>query len=484
MRGTTGSCNGWHYCTVPRTEDELSRARKSIFRCVQQAAYASEIKAINKGEDLPRVSTLRKLNPGMDKDDLLRIGGRLGNAKLDENERNPLIIPSQSHIAILLVRHYHEKVKHQGRHFTEGAIRSAGLWIVGAKRCIASTIHKCIRCRKLRGKQEEQKMADLPADRLSVEPPFTSVGIDVFGPWTVISRRTRGGLANSKRWAVLFTCMSTRAVHIEVIESMDSSSFLNALRRFFAIRGPAKQLCSDCGTNFIGACKELKINTENVEDYSVRKYLSDQGCTWIFNPPHSSHMGGAWECMIGIARRILDSMLCDVGSTRLSHEVLTTLMAEVSAIINSRPLIPVSTDPESPFILTPATLLTQKTDVLTAPTEEASTADLYRRQWRQVQSFANTFWRRWKNEYLTTLQVRNKWQSNRPDIQEGDLVLLKDNQAKRNEWPMGRILKSIPSADGKVRKVEVMIAKQGVARTFIRPIVEIVLLLSRKDMDK
>ncbi|XP_061418190.1 uncharacterized protein LOC133349068 [Lethenteron reissneri] len=327
-------------------------------------------------------------------------------------------------------------------------------------------------------------MADLPADRLSVEPPFTSVGIDVFGPWTVISRRTRGGLANSKRWAVLFTCMSTRAVHIEVIESMDSSSFINALRRFFAIRGPAKQLRSDCGTNFIGACKELKINTENVEDYSVRKYLSDQGCTWIFNPPHSSHMGGAWERMIGIARRILDSMLCDVGSTRLSHEVLTTLMAEVSAIINSRPLIPVSTDPESPFILTPATLLTQKTDVLTAPTEEASTADLYRRQWRQVQSFANTFWHRWKNEYLTTLQVRNKWQSNRPDIQEGDLVLLKDNQAKRNEWPMGRILKSIPSADGKVRKVEVMIAKQGVARTFIRPIVEIVLLLSRKDMDK
>ncbi|XP_061430896.1 uncharacterized protein LOC133357120 [Lethenteron reissneri] len=327
-------------------------------------------------------------------------------------------------------------------------------------------------------------MADLPADRLSVEPPFTSVGIDVFGPWTVISRRTRGGLANSKRWAVLFTCMSTRAVHIEVIESMDSSSFINALRRIFAIRGPAKQLRSDCGTNFIGACKELKINTENIEDDSVRKYLSDQGCTWIFNPPHSSHMGGAWERMIGIARRILDSMLCDVGSTRLSHEVLTTLMAEVSAIINSRPLIPVSTDPESPFILTPATLLTQKTDVLTAPTEEASTADLYRRQWRQVQSFANMFWRRWKNEYLTTLQVRNKWQSNRPDIQEGDLVLLKDNQAKRNEWPMGRILKSIPSADGKVRKVEVMIAKQGVARTFIRPIVEIVLLLSRKDMDK
>ncbi|XP_061412837.1 uncharacterized protein LOC133345833 [Lethenteron reissneri] len=279
MRGTTGSCNGWHHCTVPRTEDELSRARKSIFCCVQQAAYAIEIKAINKGEDLPRVITLRKLNPRMDKDDLLRIGGRLENAKLNENERNPLIIPSQSHIAILLVRHYHEKVKHQGRHFTEGAIRSAGQWIVAAKRCITSTITTCIRCRKLCGKEEKQKTADLPADQLSVEPPFISVGIDVFGPWTVISRRTRGELANSKRWAVLFTSMSTRAVHIEVIESKDSSNFINAFRRFFAIRGPAKQLRSDCGTNFAGACKELKINTENVNDDSVRKYLCDQGCT-------------------------------------------------------------------------------------------------------------------------------------------------------------------------------------------------------------
>ncbi len=160
----------------------------------------------------------------------------------------PLILPDHGHITSLLIQHYHKQVEHQGRVFTEGALRAAGFWIIGGKRRISSVIFQCIQCRKLRGRILTQKMSDLPPERLSMDPPFSFVGLDVFGPWVVTSRRTRGGQASSKRWAVLFTCMSTRAIHIEVIESMDNSSFINALRRFFTIRGPAKQLRSDCGT--------------------------------------------------------------------------------------------------------------------------------------------------------------------------------------------------------------------------------------------
>lgn len=191
-------------------------------------------------------SPLRKLNPYVDEDGLLRIGGRLNQSMLDAKEKLPPVIPGRSYIATLIVRHYHEKVKHQGRVFTEGSIHSAGFWIIGAKRCINGTLHKCIICNKLRGRAAEQKMADLPPDRLSTEPPFTYVGLDVFSPWTITTRRTRGGQANSKRWAVLFTCMSIRAVHIELIEAMDTSSFINALRRFFALRGPAKDRVPGC----------------------------------------------------------------------------------------------------------------------------------------------------------------------------------------------------------------------------------------------
>ncbi len=215
---------------------------------------------------------------------------------LSMNEVHPIIVPGRHHIATLLVSHYHEAVKHQERHLTKGAIRTAGFWLMGAKRCISSLLHGCVTCRRLRGKMEHQQMAALP-----VAPPFTYVGGDVFGPWEVVSRRTRGGVFNSKRWAVMFSCMCSRAVHIEVIEAMSTSSFIIALRRFFAIRGPAKQICSDCGTNFIGASRELEMDQSNSGFKSVEEYLDTQSCTWVLNPPHASHMGrrvgtNDWHC--------------------------------------------------------------------------------------------------------------------------------------------------------------------------------------------
>ncbi|XP_075436064.1 uncharacterized protein LOC142472776 [Ascaphus truei] len=406
--GKTASCHGWHICKRLHTVIEITEAKRTVLQHVQKETYAEEISYINGKKGISKNSPLWKLDPFIDENGLMRIGGRLSKSQLRREESNPLIVPGRHHIATLLVRHYHEQVMHQGRHFTEGAIRAAGIWIIGTKRCITSVLHRCVKCRMLRGKSQDQRIVDLPPDRLSTEPPFTSVGLDVFGPWAVISRRTRGGLANSKRWAVLFTCMSTQAIHIEVIESMDASSFINALRRFFAIRGPVKQIRFDCGTNFVGACKELQINTKDSEDNSIQKYLRDQECTWMFNSPHSSHMGGAWELMIRVARRILDSMMLKTDLAQLSHEVLMTFMAEVSAIVNARPLVPVSTDPESPSILTPAMLLTQKVGSIPVPAGDFNSKDMYKRQWRQVQCLANTFWERWRREYLVTLQECHK----------------------------------------------------------------------------
>ncbi|KAK3506465.1 hypothetical protein QTP70_000933 [Hemibagrus guttatus] len=381
---TERTCRSWHYCAKPRTVKELLQAEEVVIKSVQRRAYQEELTCIAKGNDIPRYSALRKLNPYIDSRGLLRIGGRLKNATLDLKEKFPLIIPGRSHAAKLLVEHYHDRVKHQGRVFTESAIRNAGYWIVGVKKLINSILHKCVMCNKLRGKITEQKMADLPIDRLSTEPPFTYVGLDVFGPWTVVARRTRGGQAQSKRWAVLFTCMSTRAIHIELIDCMDSSTFINALRRFFALRGPAKQIRSDCGTNFVGACKELEIVLTDSQQPSVKRYLGGEGCSWVFNPPHTCHMGGAWERMIGVSRRILDSMLQQISPSCLTHEVLSTLMAEVIGIVNSRPLVPISPDPDSPFLLTPAMLLTQKGHSVLSPPGDFKETDLHRLQWRQA----------------------------------------------------------------------------------------------------
>ena len=173
-----------------------------------------------------------------------------------------------------------------------------------------------------------KKIADLPSERYTPAPPFTYVGLDVFGPWQVVARRTRGGLATNKRWAVIFTCLSIRAIHIEVIEAMDTSSFLNTLRRFLALRGQVKQFRSDCGTNFVGAQTELAKALKEMKDEQINTFLARRECEWIFNPPHASHAGGIWERMIGMARKILDAMLHELPTKQLTHEVLTTLMAE------------------------------------------------------------------------------------------------------------------------------------------------------------
>ncbi|KAL9974183.1 hypothetical protein ACROYT_G011194 [Oculina patagonica] len=465
-----------------RVEEEVpstlvyEQAKVIILRSVQYEAFRKDIECLKRSEKLPSTSPLANLCPVLDKDGLLRVGGRLNEADISNGERHPLILPKSCHTSELIINHYHGKVQHQGRVFTHGLIRSSGYWIIGGKRMVNSIIDKCLKCKKLRGQRQTQKMADLPVDRVSPAPPFSYVGLDVFGPWQVCARRTRGGLSNAKRWAVLFTCLSSRAIHIEVIESMDTSSFINALRRFLALRGPVIQIRSDCGSNFVGARNELQGVLTPSDVSTTRSYLLKEGCEWVFNPPHASHAGGAWERMIGVTRRVLEAVLADVPSRHLTHEVLTTLMAEVSAIVNARPLVPVSSDPDAPEILTPATLLTQKPQQLKQPPGEFNATDLYSKQWKRVQHLANVFWSRWRKEYLPTLQPRRKWQDKSRNLQEGDLVLLCSKDAPRNDWPLARVAKAQPDRDGKVRKVDLITAKEGSEKHYHRPITECILL--------
>ena len=183
--------------------------------------------------------------------------------------------------------------------------------------------------------------------------------------------------------------------------------------------------------------------------------------------------------MIGVVRRILDAMLLKHAHARLTHKVLVTFMAEVTSIVNARPLTSVSTDPDQPVILTPAMLLTQKVGTPAVPPGQFNDSDLMRSQWRRVQSLANMFWDRWKKEYISGLQGRRIWKTKRPNLREGDVVLLKDAQLKRNDWPVGLITKTIASDDGCVRKIEVKIVRKGEQRLFLRSVSEVILLVSK-----
>lgn len=191
-------CKGWHRCSQSRELDLQEDTKVLVFREVQHHMYAKEKECLIKGVEFNKDSTIISLNPVLDGNGLLRVGGRLNRSSLSSDEKNPIILPGKHHISRLLVQHYHESVHHQGRMFTEGGVRSAGLWITGGKRLVSSVIHKCVICRKLRGHFGCQKMSDLPVDRVEQTYPFSCVGVDVFGPWYVVSRRIRGGQASSK----------------------------------------------------------------------------------------------------------------------------------------------------------------------------------------------------------------------------------------------------------------------------------------------
>ena len=289
-----------HFIRQP-TAKELQEAMTVIVQAAQGESFSEKLKAerrppeSNKSHTVPKSSKLYRLDPLVVNNGVLRVGGRLRRATLEFEERHPVLMPNKNHVADLIARHYHGQVHHQGRQITQGAIRQSGYWLIGGHNTVTRKLSKCVTCKKLRGPGMEQRMADLPADGMEEAPPFTNVGFDVFGPWMIRSRKTRGGAANSKRWGLVFTCLSSRAIHIELLESMDASSFICALRRFFAFHGPVSILRCDRGTNFVGAKSELGDALRQMDQRKVKGYVTNHGCEWIWNPPHASHFGVAWE---------------------------------------------------------------------------------------------------------------------------------------------------------------------------------------------
>ena len=333
----------------------------------------------------------------------------------------------------------------------------------------------CVLCKKLRGPHLEQHMANLPLDRTEVCPPFTNVGFDVFGPWAVQTRKTRRGGVNAKRWGLVFTCLSSRAIHIEILEAMDSSAFICALRRFFALQGHAKLLRCDRGTNFVGAKTELDVAASELDENKVGKFVTECGCKWEFNPPHASHFGGVWERQINTIRRVSDALFTELCQSQLTHKLLVTLMAEVVAIVNARPIAALPSDTDDPQPLSPAMLLTMKTRPPGPPPGQFMQTDIYaHRRWRRIQFLAEQFWTRWRREYLQSLQPRQKWMETQQDLCVGDIILVRDESQHRNDWPLGRVLEVLRSDDGRVRKVKLNVVRAGERKTYLRPIKELV----------
>ena len=230
-------------------------------------------------------SPIHRLDPFLE-EGILRVGGRLKRADLPHETKHPAILPQKSHVTTLLICHAHKRLGHAGHVHVIATLREK-YWIVKMNAAVHHVISRCVFCRHNHSKPSEQKMADLPRNRISPAPPFTYTGVDYFGPFII-----KEGRKEVKRYGSFFSCLVSRAVHIEIASTLTSSSFIQALRRFIARRGPVREIRSDNGTNFGGARNELLQAIEEMDHEEIRAKLREEKIDWLFNPSTASHMGG------------------------------------------------------------------------------------------------------------------------------------------------------------------------------------------------
>ena len=458
-------------CTLEA--EDIQIAEITILKLLQQRHFASEVSLLQRKKELLRSSKIIKLNPWLDEDGLLRVGGRLKKSLLETSVKHPVILPKKEIVPQRIIEHYHREIEHVGRTSTLGEIRSQGYWVINGMSQVDKVIQPCALCRGLRRQPEGQKTADLPEKRTTEAPPFTYCGSDCFGPFII-----KEGRRELKRWGVIFTCFGCRAIHIETVISMNTDSFILALRRFIARRGPVRSIRSDNGGNYVGVEGELKQALKEMDREKIAGFLLKNSCDWIEwekNPPTASHMGGVWERQIRSVRNVLSSSL-RTHAARLNDESLRTLLVEVEAIVNSRPLAVDTLTDQSIEPITPSHLLTMKSKVVFPPPGIFQKADVYcRKRWRAVQFLANEFWRRWRQEYLQIMQERKTENVAQRNIQINDIVLVVDDDLPRNKWPMARVVETFPSSDGLVRSVSVKISGSNIPLK--RPVVKLILLL-------
>lgn len=435
------------------SHSELRKSNNTICRLVQENEFSIDFTNLKK--DKICSSRLRSLNPFIDQDNLIRVGGRLRHSHLNEDAKHPVLLPKNHHVTSLIIDHFHVKNLHCGPQLLQSLLHQQ-YWILSARSIIRKRVFRCHRCFRFKPTNKPPLMGDLPESRITPSRPFSKTGVDFAGPILIkthLLRRTQ----NIKAYLCLFVCFATKAVHIEVVTNMTSDAFIAALSRFTSRRGLCSDLYSDCGTNLVGASNKLKKLTQdffNQEDTQLSiKRFSAQYCTnFHFNPPAAPHQGGLWESAIKSAKYHLHRV---IGDYTLTLEELITLTVKVEAILNSRPLTALSADPSEPSALTPGHFLIGA-PLVSLPEAKLEDIPINRlKRWQIVQAFTQRLWKRWSVEYLHSLQQRTKWTFKTPSLQTGDIVIVHEPDTPPLQWTIGKINSTFPGADSVVRVVEV-----------------------------
>lgn len=431
---------------------EFNEALTTCIKKAQTHEFGSELSEITKhGCIKTKSSSILSLTPFLDAKGILRVGGRLGQSNESENIKHPILLPHNSPLSKLLIADAHTETLHGGERLMLNYLRAV-YYIVGVKNLIKNCVNKCIPCVRNRANTQRQLMGSLPPVRTTPTKAFLRSGVDYAGPIQLRTSKGRGH-KSYKGYICLFVCMVTRAVHIDVVSEMTSRGFLETFKRFIARRGHCSDLYSDNGTYFVGAAKDLRELLQSERSTMIEEIaegLAIKGTTWHFIPPRAPNFGGLWEAAIKSTKFHIKRV---IGEATLTFEEMSTLLNQIEACLNSRPISLLPNNPNEPNPLTPGHFLVGEPLITISENnyEKSNIGSL--RRWQLTQRMLQCFWRRWSNEYLVNLLHRYKWAYKTPEPEVGDIVLVKEDDLPPTKWLLGRILQKHPGTDNLTRVV-------------------------------
>ena len=430
------------------TQEKSADALEEMLKKCQDTASPTQ-------KDLKELRSLKKYRPCVEGEGMLRLEGRLNKSlEISWATKHPLILPSKHPLTRLVVLFYHYRDCHCGVQHTLLSTRQK-IWIANGNSAVRRYLRDCGVCAIKRARPIRQLMSDLPLARLAAnKKPFFHCGIDYLGPLTFVE-----GRSHRKAWGLPFTCMASRAIHVELVTALSLDEFLLAFTRFVDIRGQVDTIYSDNGSTFQAGSRKLP---ELIESKVLNTSLRKKGINWEFIPPYAPAQGGAWEAMVKQFKIVLSNNL-DTAMHKPKFVELLTYVGSAVRIVNERPLIPLSDDPRDFTVITPASLLTPYLDqhvVVGQPHDR----DMLRRDYRFNLSLSQQFWKKWIAFYLPWLQGRKKWWRVSENLKPGQLVVMGslEDISRRGRYQLGRIEEVIPQIrNGKpiVRRAKIAVAK-------------------------